>query len=68
MSAIKDQAIDLIRSLPEDCTLEDIQHHLYVCEKVRRGIQAIDDGRVISQDEAERRVRQWLRSSGQSPP
>jgi hypothetical protein len=68
MSVVKNQAIDLIKSLPEDCTLEDIQHHLYVCEKVRRGIQAVDDGRVVSQDEAERRVREWLRSSGQNQP
>ena len=68
MSAIKDQAIDVIKSLPEDCTMEDIQHHLYVCEKVRRGIRAIDEGRVCSQDEAELKVKAWLESSGPSQP
>ncbi len=46
---VKEQAIELIRSLPDDCTLEDIQYHLYVRAKVERGIRAIDEGRVVSQ-------------------
>jgi predicted transcriptional regulator len=61
MSAIKDKAIDLIQSLPDDCTLEDIQYHLYVSEKVERGIRDIEQGRTVSQEEAEQRVRQWLK-------
>jgi len=43
----------LIQSLPENCTLEDIQYHLYVREKVEAGLQAIEDGKVISEKEAE---------------
>lgn len=68
MSTIKEQAIDAIKSLPEDCTMEDIQHHLYVCQKIRRGIEAIDAGQVIAQNEAEQRVRAWLKPSGPSLP
>jgi predicted transcriptional regulator len=64
--AIKEKAIELIKSLPDDCTLEDIQYHLYVREKVERGIKAIDEGRVVSQEEAEEKVKKWLKSSGQS--
>ena len=36
---IKEQAIELIRTLPDDCTLEDIQYHLYVRAKVENGIK-----------------------------
>ncbi len=61
MSAIKEQAIRIIESLPEDCTLEDIQYHLYVREKVERGIKAIDEGQTVSQEEAEKKVREWLK-------
>lgn len=68
MSQIKEEAVKLILSLPEDCTLEDIQYHLYVREKVERGIKAIDEGRLVSQEEAERRVTEWAKSSGPSPP
>jgi predicted transcriptional regulator len=68
MSASEDQTTDFIESLPEDCVLDNIQHHLCICEKVHRGIQAIGAGQVVSQDEAERKVKEWFGSSGQSQP
>jgi predicted transcriptional regulator len=68
MGAVKEAAIALIRSLPDDCSLEDIQYHLYVRAKVERGLQAIDEGRVVSREEAERQLREWLKSSGQNLP
>src|SRR5271166_6222196 len=34
MSAFKEEAIRLIQALPEDCSIEDIQYHLYVRQKV----------------------------------
>lgn len=67
MSLIKEQIIELIKGLPEDSTLEDLHYHLYVREKVERGLQAIEDGDVVSQEEAERKVQEWLKSSGQNP-
>ncbi len=66
MPIAKKQAIKVIKSLPDDCTIEDIQYHLYVLEKVERGIRAIDEGRVVPQEEVEKRVRKWLKSSGQN--
>lgn len=67
MSPVKESAIKLIQSLPEDCTLEDIQYHLYVREKVERGIAAVDEGRVVPQEEAERRISEWVKSFGPNP-
>ena len=64
MSLVKDHAIRLIASLPDDCTLEEIQYHLYVRQKVERGLTAIDAGQVVSQEEAERRVSEWATSYG----
>jgi hypothetical protein len=58
MSPTKQTAIDLINSLPDDCTLDDIQYHLFVRRSVERGLKDIDAGRVHSIDEMERRVRQ----------
>jgi predicted transcriptional regulator len=67
MSLVKDEAIRLIESLPDDCTLEDIQYHLYVRQKVERGMAAIDEGRVVSQEDAERKVAEWAKSFGLTP-
>lgn len=66
MPKVKDKVIDLIKSLPDDSTLEDIHYHLYVREKVEHGIQAAEEGRVVTQEEAEKRVEEWLKSSGRN--
>jgi hypothetical protein len=50
----------LLENLPDDCSLEDIQYHLYVLEKVRRGLQAADTHGTVPQTEAESRLRRWL--------
>lgn len=66
MTRVKEQVIELIKSLPEDATLEDIHYHLYVREKVEHGLKAVDEGRVVSQEDAEKKVAEWLKSSGQN--
>jgi predicted transcriptional regulator len=58
-SSIKEEVIEMIRHLPADCTLEQIQYHLYVGEQVERGIADIEAGRVVSQEEAKRRIAEW---------
>ena len=60
MSATKAEALRLIETLPEDCTYEDIHYHLYVQQKVERGLAAISAGQFVPQDEAEREVERWL--------
>ncbi len=66
MAHVKEQVIELIKALPEDSTLEDIHYHLYVREKVEHGLRAAEEGRVIPQEDAEKRVEGWLKSSGQN--
>jgi predicted transcriptional regulator len=65
MSSIKSQAIEMLKSLPDDCNWEDLQCHIYVREKVAKGMAAAEAGEVVSQEEAERKVAEWLKSSGQ---
>lgn len=60
MSTIKQQVIELIKALPEDCTIEDIHYHLYVREKVKHGLRDAGEGRVYTQEEVEKRMAQWL--------
>ncbi len=67
MSAVKEEAIRLIQSLPEDCSIEDIQYHLYVRQKVENGLAAVESGRFVVQEDAERRVAEWVKSTGPNP-
>lgn len=68
MSTVKEEAIRLIESLPDDCSVEDIQYHLHVIRKVEQGLADIEAGRTISQEEAERRVAGWGKSAGRNQP
>jgi hypothetical protein len=60
METAKKEVEALLRRLPEDASLEDIQYHLYVLEKVRRGIDSADTQPTLTQYEAEIRLRKWL--------
>ena len=53
MNAAKEGAIALIRSLPDDCTIEDIRHHLAVLREADEGFEAIEEGRGGSEEEVE---------------
>ena len=60
MTTAKDEVRRILDEIPDDVTLEDIQYHIYVCQKIERGLKDADDGRVLSQAEVERRMAKWL--------
>lgn len=56
MSTAKNEVRALLDKLPEDCTLEDVQYHLYVLEKIHRGQEDIRDGRHYTSEQAKERI------------
>jgi hypothetical protein len=60
MSTAKEEVEALLDKLPDDCSLEDIQYHLYVIEKVRHGLEVADTQGTMSQEEAEGQLSKWL--------
>ncbi len=60
MKPAKEEVQELLANLPESVSLEDIQYHLYVRQKVRRGLEAERAGELISQEEVEKRMARWL--------
>ena len=60
MSTAKQDVESLLNKLPDDCSLEDVQYHLYVLEKVRHGLDVADSQGTLSQEEAEERLGKWL--------
>jgi hypothetical protein len=53
MSTAKQDVESLLSKLPDDCSLEDIQYHLFVIEKVRNGLEAADVQGTVSQEHVE---------------
>ena len=56
----KDDVRALLDRLPDDASLNDIQYHIYVRQKVERGLEAAEKGNVLSTEELNRRMSRWL--------
>lgn len=60
MPTAKQEVQELLHELPDDATLEDIQYHIYVKQKIAQGLADVRAGRVNSQEEVEKRFARWL--------
>lgn len=60
MDSPKEKVQSMLRKLPDDCTIEDIQYHLYVLGKIRQGLQIADTQGVLQQAEVEGLLNKWL--------
>lgn len=60
MSTAKEEVRKILDQIPDDSSFEDIQYHIYVREKIERGLKDIKEGRVLSQEEVERKMSKWL--------
>ena len=60
MITAKEEVRRLLDTLPDDASLEDIQYHLYVLEKVKHGIERADSEGAVLHDAAKARLEKWL--------
>lgn len=58
MSTVKTEVRSLLEKLPDDCSIEDVQYHLYVVEKIQHGIDRAEGEGTLEQKEVERKF-QW---------
>lgn len=61
MSNVKDKMTEVIEAQPEDATYEEIMRELAFERIVARGLEDSRQGRVLSNEEMERRMREWRR-------
>ena len=52
MGSAKDEVSSMLNKLPDDASYEDIQYHLYVLEKVKRGLERAETEGAISHEDA----------------
>ncbi len=57
MSTTKQDVELLLKRLPDNTSVEDIHYHLYVLDKVRRGLEDARVNGTLSQEEVEARFR-----------
>jgi predicted transcriptional regulator len=60
METAKDRVQEILKMLPETASLADIQHHIYVRQKIEQGLEDVEAGRVVKHEEVQRRLAKWL--------
>ncbi len=56
----KDAVIEMIKQLPNEATVSDIMAELYVRQKVDCGLEQLDAGEGVDNDDAKKRLAKWL--------
>ena len=51
----------LLERLDENVTFEDIMYEVYVLQKIERGLRDVEEGRVVSHEEAKQKLSRWLK-------
>ncbi|OHB62543.1 MAG: hypothetical protein A2Y76_10870 [Planctomycetes bacterium RBG_13_60_9] len=57
----KETAKQVIDSLPDDATMDDVIHALYINLKFSRGEKEIRDGKGVTHQNAKKRLEKWLK-------
>ena len=55
----KDKAIEVIKSLPAEFSIEELMNRLILLNKVETGIKQAKSGETYTTDEAKKMVREW---------
>jgi len=58
---MKELAKQVIDSLPENASLDEIMHALYVNTKFQHGEKEIREGKGVSHGKAKQRMKKWLK-------
>ena len=47
--------------MPENSSYEDLQYNIYVQSKIQKGLDALENGDVVSGEDLESRIERWLK-------
>jgi hypothetical protein len=61
VGTVKEEVLALIQSLPDNVSLHEIMDHLYMKARSALAEQEEHDGKVVEEQEAEARIRKWIR-------
>ena len=59
MLAAKLEALKTIDQLPDDADMDEIMYRLYVLDKIRKGQEAVEQGKTLTSDELKREIDAW---------
>ncbi len=60
MASVREQVNQVLDTLPDDATLDDVMARLHFRMRVEQGMRDLDEGRWVTQEEVEKRMAKWL--------
>ena len=61
----KQQVLDVLDHLPDDCSLDEVLYHLYALRAVERGRAEVAEDRTLTHEQVERELREkWVLGAG----
>ena len=61
MSMLKESAIESIKRLPDECTIEDIMYRIDLIAQIYEGLNDAESGGLIATEELLESVDQWAK-------
>ncbi len=59
MSSVKERVEAVVKKMPKNCTMDEVIYELYFADRIERGLEAMREGRTISQDQLKREIKKW---------
>jgi len=60
MSPTKEAVGEILRTLPDDATIEDVMYRLYVRSQIDHALEQDERDEVVEHEEIERKMAKWL--------
>lgn len=60
MLTVKQEVIGMIEKLPDEVNYDEIMSEIYFKQKVDKSLTQIEEGKVISHEEAKKRISKWI--------
>ena len=55
----KDKAIEVIKSLPEEFSIEELMDRLILLNKIEAGLRQAEQGETFTTDQAKKVMKEW---------
>jgi predicted transcriptional regulator len=64
----REKIIESLRKLPDQVALDEVLERIILLDKIENGLRQSEQGQVITDEELDEKLPEWLKSSGQNKP
>ena len=57
----RNELIKTMEAFPERVSVEDVMERVFLLSKIEKGCQEADEGKTVSHEVAEKRLKKWLK-------